>query len=50
MADDNKSPILNNPYEEPRFYYDTDTGTLVIGNAHQARWYSFEQNILHEDI
>lgn len=25
MADDNKSPILNNPYEEPRFYYDTDT-------------------------
>ncbi len=22
--DTTKSPILNNPYEEPRLYYDTD--------------------------
>lgn len=24
IYDNNKSPILNNPYEEPRLYYDTD--------------------------
>lgn len=24
MADDTKNPILNNPYEEPLFHYDTD--------------------------
>ena len=23
IYDNNKSPILNNPYEEPRLYYDT---------------------------
>ena len=24
IYDNSKSPILNNPYEEPRLYYDTD--------------------------
>jgi type III restriction enzyme len=27
IYDNTKSPILNNPYEEPRLFYDTDMGT-----------------------
>lgn len=33
MADSDKSPILNNPYEEPKFFYDTDMG----GNLDYSR-------------
>lgn len=38
MADENKSPILNNPYEEPKFYYDTDSnGNLDYENKLPGR-------------
>lgn len=38
MVNDNKSPILNNPYEEPRFFYDTDlSGNLDYSRVLQGR-------------
>ncbi len=44
---DNRSPILNNPYEEPRYYYDTDAdGNLNYEKRMEGRRpYKSEVNI-----
>ena len=37
--DTTKTPILNNPYEEPRLYYDTDMeGNLANNLSPYGRW------------
>ena len=39
IYDNTKSPILNNPYEEPRLYYDTDMdGNLDYSHVIDGRW------------
>lgn len=37
MANDNKSPILNNPYEEPRFHYGSVDGNLDYNTVLEGR-------------